>query len=235
MKALVDVGLQEKVTIKRIEGGDEIRRHLNDLDIREGIEIRVLDHKPTHEHRGAISLKVDGEEIVLGRGVADKVYVEKEDRMVPLLELEKGNSGVVKAFGGGKDLLEWVSPLGIEENKEITFLRHLPEDILTFEVDGRSISMGEGRSSKILVESEGKIIQANYLEEGKKGKVNSFTGGVSSREGLEQTDIRESSEIIMRKRKTSTPFPERGKYVLAEVGGNQITIGYGMARKVYVD
>lgn len=235
MKTLVDVGLQEKVTIKRIEGGDEIRRYLDNLDVREGIEIRVLEHAPIHEHRGAISLKVDGEEIVLGRGVADKVYVEKEGRMVPLLELEEGDSGIVKAFGGGKDFLDWVSPLGIEEDKEIIFLRHLPEDTLTFEVESKSISMGEGQASKIMVESEGKIIQANYLQEGKRGKVNSFTGGVSIREGLEQTDIRESSEIFMRKREASAPSPERGKYVRAEVGGNQITIGYGMAQKVYVD
>jgi len=235
MKKLVDVGLKEKVTIKRIEGGDEIRRHLDDLDVREGIEIRVLEHAPIHEHRGAISLKVGGEEIVLGRGVADKVYVEKEGRMVPFLELEEGDSGIIKAFGGGKDFMNWVSPLGIEENKEIIFLKHLPDDFFTFEVDGKSVKMGEGRASKILVESEGKTIQANYLQEGERGTVNSFIGGVSAKEGLGQTDIREGSEIIMRKKETSAPFPERGKYIRAEVDGNQITIGYGMAKKIYVD
>lgn len=47
-----------------------------------------------------------------------------------------------------------------------------------------------------------------------------------------QTDIREGSEILMRKKETLAPSPKRGKYVRAETGGNQITIGYGMAKKV---
>ena len=235
MRLLVDVEPEAKATIQKIEGGEEIKRHLDDLGIREGVELTLLEQAPQHVHRGAISLSVDDKEVILGHGMAEKLYMDKEGSMTSLLELEEDEKGIVKAFGGGKDFAGWFSSLGLEEGKEIKFLRHLPDDTLSFDVEGNSVTMGEGRASKILADFEGKTIQINYLKTGEKAKVTSIIGGTTLKEGFEQEGVKEGTEITLNKREATAPSPDRGKYVHAETEGRQITIGYGMAKKVWVD
>jgi len=235
MRLLVDVEAKAKATIQKIEGGEEIKRHLEDLGVKEGVELSILEQAPQHGHRGAISLSVDDREVILGHGMADKLYMDKEGSMTSLLELEEDERGIVKAFGGGKDFAGWLSSIGIEEGKEVKFLRHLPDDTLSFEIEGKSVTMGEGRASKILADFEGKNIQINYLKTGEKAKVTAIIGGTTLIEGFEKEGIKEGAEIILSKRVKGAPVPEKGKYVRAETGGRQITIGYGMAKKVWVD
>ncbi len=235
MGLLVDVEPDAKATIRKIEGGEEIKRHLEDLGVKEGVELKVLEQAPQHGHMGAISLSIDDKEVILGHGMAEKLYVDKDGTMTSFLEFEEGDRGIIKAFGGGKDFDGWFSALGIEVGKEIKFLKHLPDDTLSFEIQGKPVTMGEGRASKILAEYEGKTTQINHLKTGEKVKVISVIGGATLKEALEQEGIKEGAEITLSKREKTVPAPERGKYVLAETGGQQITIGYGMAKKVWVD
>ena len=235
MRLLVDVEPNAKATVRKIDGGEEIKKHLDDLGVKEGVEFTVFEQVSRHEHRGAVSLRVDGSGVILGHGMAEKVYVEREGNISPVLRMEKGDRGIVKAFGGGKDFVGWLSSLGIEVEKEIEFLRHLPDDTLSFEVEGKSVTMGEGQASKVLAEQEGKTLQTNYLERGKKATVSSVIGGPSLKEKLEAEGIKEGVEITLSKREETPPAPARGKYVRAETGGRDITIGYGMAKKIWVD
>ena len=233
---LVDVEPGSKVTIKRIEGGEEIKRHLDDLGVMKGEELSVLEQGPKHRHMGAISFSMDGREVVLGHGMADKVYMaDKDGVMTSLLEMEKGHHGILKAFGGGKDFVEWLYELGMEVGKEIEFLRHLPNDTLLFDVEGRLVPMGEGQASKILANREGKTIQINFLGIGEKAEVRSIIGGTNFKDKMQETGIREGAEITLSKRESTVPIRERGKYVRVETGDRQVTIGYGMARKIWVD
>ena len=235
MRLLVDVEPETQATIRKIEGGEDIKRHLEDLGVKEGVELRVLEQAPQHEHTGAISFSVDDREVILGHGMADKLYVDKEGGMTSLLELEEEDRGIVKAFGGGKDLAEWFSALDIKTGKEVKFLQHLPDDTLSFEIQGKPVTMGEGRASKILAEYEGKTIQINYLKTGEKAKVDSIIGGTTLKEEFEKEGIKEGADITMTGRDKTAPAPVKGRYVRAETGGRQITIGYGMAKKVLVD
>ena len=95
--------------------------------------------------------------------------------------------------------------------------------------------MGEGRASKILAEYEGKTIQVNYLKTGEKAKVKSIIGGMTLKEEFEQEGIKEGAVITMTGRDKTAPAPVKGRYIRAEIEGRQITIGYGMAKKVLVD
>jgi Fe2+ transport system protein FeoA len=235
MRRLVDVEPETQTTIRKIEGGEDIKKHLEDLGVNQNEEIRVLEQARRHEHTGAVSLSVDDREVILGHGMADKLYVDKEGDIISLLELEEEDKGIIRAFGGGKDLAEWFSALDIKTGKEVKFLRHLPDDTLSFEVRDNPVTMGEGRASKILAEHEGKSIQINYLKTGEKAKVDSIIGGTSLKEEFEQQGIKEGADIIMTGRDETVPAPVKRKYVRAETGGQQITIGYGMAKKVWVD
>ncbi|MFZ2071874.1 MAG: FeoA family protein [Halobacteriota archaeon] len=235
MELLSEVEPEVKVAVKKIDGGLEVKGHLEELGISEGTELTVVATEPVHVHAGPISLKAAGREAVIARGWADKVYVEKEVETLPLLRLETGEEGTVKTIEGGKVFEGYLSGLGIEKGSEVEFLHHLPDDTLVFKIDDKEISMGEGQASKVLVEREGKNIQINYLEEGEKAKISKIIGGTSLREKFEQLRIVEGKEIRLVRKEMPAPTPKRGTYVLAKIGEQLVTIGHGLAEKVWVE
>ena len=235
MKLLSEVEPELKVAVKRIEGGLEVKGHLEELGISEGTELTVVATEPVHVHAGPIALKAAGREAVVARGWADKVYVDKEGETLPLLRLEGGEKGTVKTIEGGKVFADWFSGLGVEEGKEIEFTRHLPDDTLVLKIDDHEISMGEGQASKVLVEREGKNIQINYLGEGEKAKISKIIGGTSLKDKFEQMGVVEGKEITMVRKEMPAPVPKRGTYVLAKIGEQLVTIGHGLAEKVWVE
>jgi Fe2+ transport system protein FeoA len=83
MKLLSEIEPETKVTAKRIDGGLEIQEHLRELGIEEGTELTVVADEPLHMHMESISLKTKKGEAVIARGWADKVYVEKEGKILP--------------------------------------------------------------------------------------------------------------------------------------------------------
>lgn len=95
--------------------------------------------------------------------------------------------------------------------------------------------MGEGQASKVLVEREGKNIQINYLVEGEKAKVSKVIGGTSLKGKFEQMGVAEGKEITLVRKEIPAPVPKRGTYVLAKIGEQLVTIGHGLAEKVWVE
>jgi len=235
MKPLSEIEPEVKVAVKKIEGGLEVKGHLEELGIAEGTELTVVATEPVHMHAGPISLKSAGREAVIARGWADKVYVDKEGETLPLLRLEAGEKGTVKTIEGGKVFEDNFAELGIEKGKETAFLRHLPDDTLVLKIDDREISMGEGQASKVLVEREGKNVQINYLEEGEKAKIGNVLGGTGLKEKFEQMGVAEGKGITLVRKETSAPSPKEGTYVLAKIGEQLVTIGHGVAEKILVE
>ena len=238
VRRLTEVEPETKVKVTKIEGSMEsnLKATLQDLGILEGVELTLLASEPIHAHVGPISLKVADKEAIVSQGWADKIFVEKEGVTLPLLKLEKGDKGTVKSIEGGKDFENWVSELGIKEGSEVEFLAHIPHGTLVFKVGDTIIKMGQGRASKIWVEVEGKTIQINYLEEGKRAKVSKVIGGVRDEQEMIKAGIKAGAEVTLMGREPSELIPEkRGNYVLARIGDRMVTIGRGMAEKVWVD
>jgi len=236
MKLLTEVEPETKVVVKKIEGGSEVKAYLGDLGIAEEVELTLLASEPVHAHVGPISLKMSDKEVVVSQGWADKIFVEKEGIVLPLLRLEKGDKGFVKSIEGGKDFKDWVSELGINEGSEVEFLTHISDEALVLKVGNTVIKMGPGRLSRVWVEDEGKTIQINYLEQGKKAKVSKVIGGTHHKQELGEGGIKEGVEVILVEREISEAPPRRrGDYVLAKLGEQMITIGRGMAEKVWVE
>jgi Fe2+ transport system protein FeoA len=235
MKLLSEVEPEITVTVKKIDGGLEVKRNLEELGIAEGTELTVVATEPVHVHVGPISLKAGEKEAVIARGWADKVYVEKEGETVPLLRLETGEKGTLKTIEGGKTFKDYLSGLGIEKGSEVEFLRHLPDDTLVFKIDDKEIRMGEGQASKVLVEREEQSIQVNYLKEGEKSKISKIIGGTELKDKFEQLGIEEGKEITLVMKEMPAPIPKRGNYALAKIGEQLVTIGRGLAEKVWVE
>ncbi|MBW2637003.1 MAG: ferrous iron transport protein A, partial [Deltaproteobacteria bacterium] len=103
MKSLKDVEPETMVVVKEITGGLDVKEHLEELGVKEGVELNVVATEPVHVHWGPISLALGDQEIVIARGWADKIYVDKEGSILPLLRLEEGDKGTVISIEGGKD------------------------------------------------------------------------------------------------------------------------------------
>ncbi|HID20542.1 MAG TPA: ferrous iron transport protein A [Methanophagales archaeon] len=236
MKLLSEIEPEVNVTVKKIDGGSEVKRNLEELGISEGTELTVVATEPVHVHAGPIALKVSaGREAVIARGWADKMYLEKGRETLPVLRLEGGEKGTVKTLEGGKAFEDNFSELGIEKGTEVEFIRHLSDETLVFKIDDKEISMGEGQASKALVEQEEGPIQLNYLKEGEKAKISKIIGGTSLKEKFEQMGVTEGKAIILLRKETSAPSPKRGAYVLAKIGEQLVTVGRGLAEKVWVE
>ena len=236
LRLLTEVEPETRVVVKRIEGGIEIGKYLEDLGVSEGVELTLIAVEPVHAHVGPLSLKTAGREVIVSQGWADKIFVEKEGAVVPLLRLEKGDKGIIKTIEGGKDFKGWVSELGLDEGSEVEFLRHVPHETLILKAEDTEIKMGPGKASRVWVEDEGKTIQINYLKEGKKAKVTKIAGGTRHKQEMEEVGIKEGVEITLVGKEVSTTAPQRrGNYVGAKLGEQMITIGRGMAEKVWVE
>ena len=262
MRQLNEVEPEVEVVVKKIDGSSEVKAHLDELGISEGSELTVVATEPVHLHVGPISLRaggVAGKESVVARGWADKVYVEKAGdgagagETVPLLRLEAGEKGTVKSIEGGKGFEEWFSELGVEKGGEVEFLQHLADDTLVVTTDGegeggegeggerdrgQEVKMGEGQASKVLVEregQEGQTVQMNFLAEGEKARVSKVLGGSSLEQKFKQNGIEEGNEVRLLRKEASAPTPKRGSYVLAKISGQLVTVGRGLAEKVWVE
>ncbi len=234
MKSLKDMEPETTVVVKEITGGMDVIEHLEELGITEGTVIEVLATEPAHPHRGPIALTIkDRGELIIARGWADKIYVEMEGELTPLLELEEGDKGNVRSVEGGKDFEGFLSEYGIEEGCELTFLHHVPDCTMVVSSGGAEIRMGEGQASKIFVVRDGESIQLNYLQEDESSTVEKIVGGTHVKGKFEQIGPK-GSEITLLRREIVAPVSDKGTYVRANVGGQHITIGHGMAEKVLV-
>ena len=235
MKSLKDVEPETTVVVKEITGGMDVKEQLEELGVKEGTELDVVATEPVHVHWGPISLAMGDQEKIIARGWADKIYMEQEGSMLPLLRLEEGDGGIVKSIEGGKDFEGFLSEYGIAEGSELTFLRHVPDRTIVFAVEGAEMRMGEGQASKVFAIADGKSVQINYLKEGEKAVVDRIVGGTHIKEKFGELGLSEGAEIALLRRETPAPTPRRGNYVLAKMGEQLITIGHGLAEKVLVE
>ena len=67
------VEVRRRARVIMIDGGMDVRSHLNTLGIHVGDWIRVVERAP---FRGPVLVEIHGSRVALGRGVASKVRVD---------------------------------------------------------------------------------------------------------------------------------------------------------------
>jgi len=67
------IPLKTTVSIQQINGGYGLIQKLQVMGIRKGQQVKMVSKQP---FRGPITIKVQGREITLGRGMAKKILVE---------------------------------------------------------------------------------------------------------------------------------------------------------------
>lgn len=233
---LNEVKPETKVSVKGISGGLPVKKYLQDLGIKEGVDLKVLSRnfqKPT----GAISLGIEGGKVVVPRGWGNAVFVKKGGKTLSLPRLEREEEGRVKSIEkrGRSSLKNFLSLIGVNEGEEITFLQVLPEKILVFELEGKKVKLREGQASKILVDYEEETIQSNYLQEGEEGEISKVLAGDRLREKLDEMGVKEGRRIAFLRREAVTTKPQHQTgYVIVKIGEEKISLGRGIAEKVEV-
>ena len=71
-KTLATMVQDESGIISRMEGGDEFKRKLRNIGIREGKQVTLVTKQ---YFGGPVVLKVDGRETSIGRGMARRIFV----------------------------------------------------------------------------------------------------------------------------------------------------------------
>lgn len=72
-KTLAIMAQDESGTISRLEGGEEFKRKLRNIGIREGKRVTLVTKQ---YFGGPVVLKVDGRETSIGRGMARRIFVD---------------------------------------------------------------------------------------------------------------------------------------------------------------
>lgn len=74
MLPLISLDESKKARIVKIEGGAGFQRNLRSRGIREGKIIKVVTKHPL---KGPVVISIDGRETTIGRGMAQKIFVEE--------------------------------------------------------------------------------------------------------------------------------------------------------------
>lgn len=226
----------KELKVVTIEGGSEVKDYLGDLGIKEGTVLKFEAEHVFHEHVGALHVKVEGKDVILGQGMADKVNVDKEGITTTLLKLEANEKGVVKGFSGRKEVVEALKKLGIAEGKEVMVAGHLPEEVFTLKVGEKEFNLGSGQAAKVLLRKDGETVQLNYLNASESGEVIDIVGGTDIKQILKETGIEPGVTVAVVKREVASEAPKHcGKVIYVKVDDNEVGIGHGMAEKVFVE
>ena len=73
--SLLQLGIEKRAKIKRIEGGFAFQQKIASLNIRIGKMVRKITAQPFW---GPVVIEIDNTKITLGRGMAMKIFVEVE-------------------------------------------------------------------------------------------------------------------------------------------------------------
>jgi len=73
MKTLLTVKQKKQVRITSLNGGQGFQKRLRVMGIREGQLIKVVSKQP---FRGPLTLEINGCQITIGRGMANRIVVE---------------------------------------------------------------------------------------------------------------------------------------------------------------
>lgn len=220
----------ESGRISRIDG-PSLRERMKKIGIREGMFVERLG---LTSPPGCVEIKIGRRKITLGLGVTMKLRLNQGGKTLGLLEMKAHSRGVVSVIQGGKRIVEILKKnFGIETGKVIELVGWKPDREFLVEVEGRQASICEGDASKILVR-KGKTIQLNYLKEGDKAPIVVIAAGLQARSMLHDYGI-EEGRVIRLVQAAQSNFKEPELPLVLKTDDQKVSIGFGMAEKIWVE
>ncbi len=218
----------ETVEIARVDGGVRIMGELREQGLSPGLRMAVRKKKVSHVHSGPLILEVGEKEILVPRGIAEKIWVGAGR----LLDMEGCEKGVITSLKDlNEEMEEGFREMGLIEGVDVHIKGHDTEKTYTFEIGGSNFVLGDGESAKILVSQEGKTMQSNFLEG--EGVVKKIMGGTELLERMGEQDIL-GAKIKRLSMEEEKSHKETGHFITLEVKGEPVLLGKGLAEKIWV-
>jgi Fe2+ transport system protein FeoA len=144
-------------------------------------------------------VKVDGPRgnVVLSAGLAARVVLHRDDdKRLPLLECNPGDSGHVEGLTGHDGVEASLKRLGVVENDRLTLVRRLPPMLYQAVVDGKDrVRLSTGLACKILGRTPTGERQFSSVGVGEPFTVESILAGEGAAATLEGMHIRPGVQL----------------------------------------
>lgn len=161
-----------------------------------GNEISRLDESLIAQ---AVRIRTKTGEVVLSGGMGIKTIIHlPNNRRIPLLDMEPGESGHIEGTTGGHSLAQTLVKLGLKNEEEITLIRKLPPMEYTTRLDhGRLLQLTEGDAARILGESHGRTSQFSFASIHNDFQVCKLLGGNKALSRLQHIGITNDSILTL--------------------------------------
>lgn len=148
----------ERLVIKGFTGGASARLRLLSMGLRIEDEIEVI----SHPGQGQVVVALDNKRYVLGRGLAQKIQVERSaveapkperQNALPMSEMREGQRGIIQRVGGHSALRRRLLEMGLIKGSEVYIEKYAPlKDPLELIVKGYHVSLRVEEAAQISVD-----------------------------------------------------------------------------------
>lgn len=148
-----EVGQTVRISAVAIEEGRLLRK-IGKL----GLKPKSVAKIERKDSDGSMQLKLDGQKVVMDKATADLLLAtalppgeETTGEEIPMIMLHTGESGVLKSYKGGKDMLGRSLSMGFTPGSVVRMVENFGSGPVLVKVHDVEVALGRGMADKILV------------------------------------------------------------------------------------
>jgi DtxR family transcriptional regulator, Mn-dependent transcriptional regulator len=148
-----DLGQTVRISAVAIEDGRLLRK-IGKL----GLKPKSIAKIERKDNDGSLELRLDGKKVVMDRATADLLLAravspgeETTSEEIPMIMLQTGESGVLKSYKGGKDMLGRSLSMGFTPGSVVRMVENFGSGPVLVKVHDVEVALGRGMADKILV------------------------------------------------------------------------------------
>jgi len=149
-----DVGQTVRISAVAIEEGRLLRK-IGKLGLKPK-SIAKIERKDDDD--GSLELSLDGHTVLMDKATADCLLArvltpgeEATDEEIPMIMLQTGESGVLKSYRGGKDMLGRCLSMGFTPGSPVRMIGNFGRGPVLVKVHDVEVALGRGMADKIMV------------------------------------------------------------------------------------
>lgn len=148
-----DVGQTVRISAVSIEEGRLLRK-IEKL----GLKPKSVARIEKKDSDGCMELRLDGHTVLMDKATADCLLSrvlspgeEAKDEEIPMIALQTGESGVLKSYRGGKDMLGRCLSMGFTPGSPVRMVENYGRGPVLVKVHDVEVALGRGIAEKIMV------------------------------------------------------------------------------------
>ncbi len=147
IKKLNELVPMQSGKVTRVRGMGPLRQRLMDMGLVPGADIKVVRFAPLGD---PIEYKIKGYHLSLRKHEAQHILVDVD--IIPLSEIQPGNSVKIVSLFGGKQFIQKLTLMGLKPGLTMQVIENPQQSPLTVRVDDKELKIGQGMAHRIFVE-----------------------------------------------------------------------------------